>query len=87
MAEVLLIDDEELTDILLSGKYEPLIYLNISRLDGINSLFEEFLLSDIPMEESKLYQLLQSKKNNKECERWRRVRGGGRGRFGLVDNG
>lgn len=45
---------------------KPLIYLNISRLDGINSLFEEFLLSDIPMEESKLYQLLQSKKNNKE---------------------
>ena len=40
---------------------KPLIYLNIGRLDEINSLFEEFLLSDIPMEESKLYQLLQSK--------------------------
>ena len=34
---------------------KPLIYLNISRLDEVNSLFEEFLLSDIPMEESKLY--------------------------------
>lgn len=45
---------------------KPLIYLNIGRLDEINSLFEEFLLSDMPMEESKLYQLIQSKRNNKE---------------------
>lgn len=45
---------------------EPLIYLNISTLDDINSLFEEFLLSDKPMEESKLYKLVNSKRNDKE---------------------
>ena len=28
----------------------PQIYLKINRLDSINSLFEEFLLSDKPME-------------------------------------
>lgn len=44
----------------------PLIYLNINRLDNINQLFEEFLLSDKPMEETKLYQMVESKRNDKE---------------------
>ena len=45
---------------------QPLIYLNINRLDSINSLFEEFLLSDKPMEESSLYQLVENKRNDKD---------------------
>lgn len=45
---------------------KPLIYLNINRLDNINSLFEEFLLSDKPMKESSLYQMVESKRNDKE---------------------
>ena len=54
------------------GKYndpilkKPLIYLNINRLDSINSLFEEFLLSDKPIEESSLYQMIESKRNDRE---------------------
>ncbi len=45
---------------------KPLIYLNINRLDTINSLFEEFLLSDKPMEESSLYKTIESKRNDKD---------------------
>lgn len=45
---------------------KPLIYLNINRLDNINSLFEEFLLSDNPMEKSSLYQMVESKRNDKD---------------------
>lgn len=44
----------------------PLIYLNINRLDSINALFEEFLLSDKPMEESSLYQMIEGKRNDKD---------------------
>ena len=44
----------------------PLIYLNINRLNDINKLFEEFLLSDKPIEETKLYQMTELNKNNKE---------------------
>lgn len=48
MAEVLLIDDEELTDILLSGKYEPLIYLNT--LDGrVSSPKSKKALFELPI--------------------------------------
>lgn len=42
------------------------IYLNINTLDNINSLFEEFLLFDKVMEESTLYQMIESNRNNKE---------------------
>ena len=45
---------------------KPQIYLKINRLDNINSLFEEFLLSDKPMEESTLYQMVESNRNNKD---------------------
>lgn len=45
---------------------KPLIYLNINRLDNINSLFEEFLLSDKLMEETSLYQMVESKRNDKD---------------------
>ena len=45
---------------------KPLIYLNINRLDSVNLLFEDFLLSDKPMEESSLYQLVESKRNDKD---------------------
>ena len=44
----------------------PLIYLNINRLDNINSLFEEFLLSEKSIEESTLYQMIESKRNDKD---------------------
>ncbi len=44
----------------------PLIYLKINRLDNINSLFEEFLLSDKPMEKSLLYRFVENKKKDKE---------------------
>lgn len=45
---------------------KPLIYLDIGRLDGTNLLFEEFLLSDKPMEESTLYKFIERKRNDKE---------------------
>ena len=45
---------------------KPLIYLNINCFDNINSLFEEFLLSGKPMEESSLYQMVESKRNDKD---------------------
>ena len=44
----------------------PVIYLKINMLDSINSLFEEFLLSDKPLEESTLYQMVESKRNDKD---------------------
>lgn len=44
---------------------KPLIYLKINILDNINSLLEEFLLSDKPMEESSLYKMIESKRNDK----------------------
>ena len=45
---------------------EPLIYLRINKLDSINSLFEEFLLSNRPLEESSLYQMVESKRTNND---------------------
>lgn len=45
---------------------KPLIYLNINRLDSVNSIFEEFLLSEESMEESFLYRMVESNKNNKD---------------------
>jgi len=44
----------------------PLIYLNINKLDNINSLFEEFLLFGKPMEESTLYKTIESKRKDKD---------------------
>ena len=44
----------------------PLIYLNINTLDEINLIFEEFLLSYIPYEESRLYKIVESKRNDKD---------------------
>ena len=44
---------------------EPSIYLKIDHLDRINSLFEEFLLSDKPLEKTLLYMTIESKRNNK----------------------
>lgn len=43
---------------------KPLIYLKISREDTLNSLFEELLLSDKSVEDSRLYQVIESKKND-----------------------
>lgn len=45
---------------------EGFIYLKINLLDDINFLFEEFLLSDKPMEKSSLYKMIERKKNEKE---------------------
>ena len=45
---------------------KPVIYLNINRLDSINAIFEEFLLSDKPLEESKLYHMIEENKTNKD---------------------
>ena len=45
---------------------EPLIYLKINRVDSINSLFEEFLLSDKLLEESSLYKFVEDKRNDKD---------------------
>ncbi len=44
---------------------EQLIYLNINRLDKINLLFEEFLLSKKVMEQSELYKFIEKNRNNK----------------------
>lgn len=44
----------------------PLIYLKLNRLDSIVPIFEEFLLSAQHIEESKLYQLTEENKNDKE---------------------
>lgn len=45
---------------------KPLIYLKINLLGNINSAFEEFLLSDKKVEDTKLYQLVKIGRNNKE---------------------
>lgn len=45
---------------------KPLIYLNLNIKEYIVVLFEEFLLDDIEMECSSLYQLIESKRNDKE---------------------
>lgn len=41
-------------------------YLKTDELNNINSIFEEFLLSDKPMEESLLYQIMEKNRENKE---------------------
>lgn len=43
-----------------------LIYLNINRLDSINLLFEEFLLSDKSIENTELYKIVESKRDDKK---------------------
>ena len=45
---------------------KPSIYLKINRLDSVNSIFEEFLLSDKKLENTELYKFVESKRNNKE---------------------
>ena len=45
---------------------KPMIYLNINRLDSVNSIFEEFLLSDKELEDIELYKFIESKRNDKE---------------------
>lgn len=45
---------------------KPMIYLNINRLDSINSIFEEFLLSDKNVEDTELYKFIESKRNDKQ---------------------
>ena len=49
-----------------SIKDKPSIYLNINTLDSINSIFEEFLLSDKKVEDTELYKFIESKRNDKE---------------------
>ncbi len=43
---------------------EPLIYLKINRLNSIIPLFEEFLLSERPLKQSKLYQMMKLRKKD-----------------------
>lgn len=43
-----------------------LIYLNINTSDKINSLFEEFLLTDKNTEDTTLYKIVENKRNDKE---------------------
>ena len=45
---------------------KPSIYLKINRLDSVNSIFEEFLLSDKKLENTELYKFVESKRYNKE---------------------
>jgi hypothetical protein len=45
---------------------KPSIYLKINRLDSVNSIFEEFLLSDKKLEDTELYKFIESKRNDKE---------------------
>lgn len=45
---------------------KPLIYLKINRLASVNSIFEELLLSDKKIEDTKLYKFIESKRNDKE---------------------
>ena len=45
---------------------KPIIYLKINRLDSVNSIFEEFLLSDKKIEDTELYKFIESKQNDKE---------------------
>lgn len=51
---------------------KPMVYLNIKPLDKINIMFEEFLLSDKLLEETSLYQMLESKKE--DCDYLKKVR-------------
>ena len=44
----------------------PLIYLKISIYDSINGMFEEFLLSDLNINDTKLYKFIESKREDKE---------------------
>lgn len=44
----------------------PLSYLNIGILDKINSVFEEFLLSDKIIEDTVLYKMIESQRNDYE---------------------
>lgn len=44
---------------------KSIVRLNINIFDDINRLFEEFLLSDKPMEESTLYQFIEEKRTDK----------------------
>ena len=45
---------------------KPLIYLKVNMSDIINKYFEGFLLSDIPMEASKLFKMIENNRDNKE---------------------
>lgn len=45
---------------------KPLIYLNINTLDSINSIFEEFLLSNKSIEDTILYKFVESKHDDKK---------------------
>ena len=45
---------------------EPMIYLNINTLDNVNSMFEEFLLSNANIEDTELYKFVESKREDKE---------------------
>jgi len=49
-----------------SNHTTPIIYLNLKFYNRIVAIFEEFLLSDIKMEESYLYKMVEKNKNNKE---------------------
>lgn len=46
--------------------YDNLIYLNISNNDEINKFLEEFLLSEEPIEQTKIYQIIKKKQNDKD---------------------
>lgn len=45
---------------------EPMIYLKINALDIVNSMFEEFLLSNANIEDTELYKFVESKRDDKE---------------------
>ena len=45
---------------------QAMIHLNIKTLDSINSIFEEFLLSNKNIEDTELYKFVESKKFDKE---------------------
>ena len=49
-----------------SIKDKPSIYLKINTLDSVNSIFEEFLLSDNNFQDSELYKFIENKRNDKE---------------------
>lgn len=48
------------------GFDKPYIYLKLDYKNDINILFEDFLFTDTPMEESILYETTENKKNNKK---------------------
>ena len=45
---------------------KPMIYLNINTLDSVNSIFEEFLLSSMNIEDTELYKFVENKRDNKD---------------------